>query len=399
MPGSFDYCYKWLGIPSEAHQPSRHRLPGVFLAVAVAGVLAAEAASPSDSLSAEASSDSAGPARTSDSAALAFADARRQRVAAIAQGLQWLAGRQEQDGNWLFATAPNPGTRPERVGATSLALLPFLLAGHTHKSGEHSDVVAKGIKFLGKQGKLSPKTGLDLRGEGGDMYTHALATMVLCEAQRRTRDKLLRKPAEAAVKFILYAQDPKGGGWRYLPRQPGDTSVLGWQFSALVAAQEANIRLPSQTLLGVDAFLNSVQANQGASYGYDQPGGGEPTRLATTAIGLFCRTYRGWKKDHPQLKEGVERIAASGPSGNVYFNLYATRLLHRYGEDEWDAWKSKMGQWLLDAQEKAGPTAGSWFVEAPRDLNFVAPSAGRLGVTALCLMTLQELDAPAAKVQ
>ena len=140
---------------------------------------------------------------------------------------------------------------------------------------------------------------------------------MLCQAQARTRDRLLRKPAESAVRFILYAQDPKGGGWRYRPGQPGDTSVLGWQFCALLAAQEANIRLPQQTFLGVDTFLNSVRANQGASYGYDRPGGAEVTRLATTAIGLYCRTYRGWKRDHPQLKEGVERIAANEPSAKT----------------------------------------------------------------------------------
>lgn len=67
------------------------------------------------------------------------------------------------------------------------------------------------------------------------MYSHGIASIVLCEAYAMTHDKGLYTPAQQAINFICYAQDPIGGGWRYSPRQKGDTSVVGWQ---IMAAQE-----------------------------------------------------------------------------------------------------------------------------------------------------------------
>ena len=76
-----------------------------------------------------------------------------------------------------------------------------------------------------------------LNEPGGNMYAHGLASIALCEAYGMTHDKDLRAPAQAALDFIAFAQDPKGGGWRYKPHQSGDTSVFGWQLAASEAAK------------------------------------------------------------------------------------------------------------------------------------------------------------------
>jgi len=70
------------------------------------------------------------------------------------------------------------------------------------------------------------KNGHPLIEPQANMYGHAIYAIALCEACARTRDRKLRDPAQQAVNFIVYAQDLKGGGWRYQPHQAGDTSVV-----------------------------------------------------------------------------------------------------------------------------------------------------------------------------
>lgn len=48
-----------------------------------------------------------------------------------------------------------------------------------------------------------------------------------------------------AVQYILDVQNPKDGGWRYLPGQRGDMSMFGWQLMALRGAEVAGIGIPA----------------------------------------------------------------------------------------------------------------------------------------------------------
>ena len=103
------------------------------------------------------------------------------------------------------------------------------------------------------------------------MYGHGLASIALCEAYGMTKDTGLAEPAQHAVNFIVYAQDPVGGGWRYTPHQPGDTSVLGWQLMALKSAHMAYLNVPPKTIKGAVNFLNSVQGESGRHVRLCQP--------------------------------------------------------------------------------------------------------------------------------
>jgi hypothetical protein len=318
---------------------------------------------------------------------------------AIAHGLEWLAKTQQKDGSWVLATEPNlvggavavvtkEPNRPSfarRVAGTTLAVLPFLLAGYTHQEGAFKEVVSKGLKQITDAIKIDGH-GPDTADWAG-MYTHGLSTIALCKAYGRTKDPKLRGAGHAAVDFIVFSQDPRGGGWRYFPGDAGDTSVLGWQFTALKMAQDAGLKVPSSTFAGATKFLNSIQTDDGSAYYYlpylkkrgDTPG------PATTAIGLLCRTYLDWDRTTPALRKGVDKILASGPLDNIYFNYYATRLMHRYGGDEWRKWRGVMMERLIVTQDKTGPAAGSWFSTKDEWKYYL----DRLGITALSLMTLE----------
>ena len=315
----------------------------------------------------------------------------KESEAAVAMGLKWIANHQNPDGSWSFdhtldgrrCNCGNVGHHKTSFkGATAMALLPFLGAGNTHKKGEYKKQVEAGLYYLTRSMKVNGATG-DLTDTGGRMYSHGLCAITLTEAFAMTKDRQLMAPAQMSLNFITYAQDPVGGGWRYKPRQAGDTSVVGWQLMALKSGHMAYLNVPKNTIAGCYKFLDSVAANSGSTYGYTSPGAGQ----ATTAVGLLCRMYLGWKKDEPALIRGVEQISKWGPSkGNMYFNYYATQVMRHHGGPLWDKWNRTMRDSLVAAQQTGkGHDAGSWSMGTDHG----ARSGGRLYNTALATMILE----------
>ncbi len=197
-----------------------------------------------------------------------------------------------------------------------------------------------------------------------------------------THDKGLYQPAQAALNFIAYAQDPVGGGWRYEPRQRGDTSVVGWKIMSLKSGHMAYLQVSPMTVKKAFTYLDGVQANNGANYGYTDPGAGP----ATTAIGLLCRMYLGWKQDNPALRRGVEWLSAQGPSpNNFYYNYYATQVMRHYEGEEGKKWNAVMRDQLVNSQARKGHEEGSWFIAGDHG----AEPGGRLYCTAMATMILE----------
>jgi hypothetical protein len=309
--------------------------------------------------------------------------------ASVAAALEWLAMHQCRDGGWSFdlRTAPacqgkcrNSGELGDsRCAATGLALLPFLGAGQTHKEGKYKTAVNNGLNFLCTRMKVSPQ-GASMWENGGRMYAHGIGSIAVCEAYAMTHDKRLHNPAQGAINFICYAQDPVAGGWRYSPREKGDTSVVGWQIMALKSGHMAYLRVPPEVVKKAFGYLDTVQADSGAQYGYTGPGTGP----ATTAIGLLCRMYLGWKKDNPALERGVQQISKMGPNlGNMYYNYYATQVCRHWEGDVWKKWNGVMRDQLVNSQAKEGCEKGSWYMGAGDS------RGGRLYCTAMATMVLE----------
>ena len=128
-----------------------------------------------------------------------------------------------------------------------MGLLPFLAAGQTHKSkGPYKEHILKGIEWL--IAHQQPDGNL-AKGAQQMMYSHGLATIALSEAYGLSGDKQVGMAAQGAVNFILNAQNAADGGWRYNPKDPGDTSVVGWQLMALKSAHMAGLNVGGLGLL------------------------------------------------------------------------------------------------------------------------------------------------------
>lgn len=310
---------------------------------------------------------------------------------AVNAGLRWLQKIQQPDGSWNFRAAGEkavPGALSRtQMGATSMALLCFLGAGHTHQTpGEYKQTVSRGLSYLIANARTTRKEA-DMRGEvqgHAGMYVQGIATICLCEAHAmEPDDSELRELSGKAIRFVESCQDRRGGGWRYEPREPGDTSVVGWQVMALQSAKSGDISFSRRTLSRAEKFLKSVQVDDGAGYRY-MPNQREATETMT-AVGLLCRMYLGWRHDNSTLERGVASLAAFGPSReNMYYNYYATQVLHHWGGAEWRRWNEVMREQLISTQIKRGPATGSWEPIGPH-----TRSGGQIYQTTLCLLTLE----------
>jgi len=306
--------------------------------------------------------------------------------AAVERGLRWLIAHQRNDGSWSFdhnrslcrGACRNPGKHPSSVAATALAVLPLLGAGYTHRQGQYQDQLDRALYYLKGKGVKHPH-GLDF--QDGTMYAHALATIALCEAYAMTGDAELKGFAQQAINFAVYAQDLKGGGWRYVPGEPGDTTVTGWMLMALKSGQMAGLDVPSPTIFAVQRFLDSVQCDDGAQYGYQTP---QP-RQTTTAIGLLMRMYMGWGRRHPALQRGAALLADWGiQPDNMYYNYYAAQVLAHLDGPAWTRWNAAMRDHLIATQATQGHEAGSWYFAGGH-----GDVGGRLYNTAMAVMTLE----------
>lgn len=335
----------------------------------------------------------------------------KESEAAVSLGLEWLVLHQAADGSWsmdafhknswdklgagakrMDCDCKGPGNKNDIAG-TAFGLLPLLGAGHTHKAAapaagqrDFSGAVLNGLKYLmSKQGK-------DGNFGGGTLYAHGIAAIAMCEAYGMTLDPALKGSAQAALNFIITAQHEQSGGWRYQPKQSGDTSVTGWQVMALKSGQMYGLNVPATTFKAAEKWLDSAMDKETGAYGYTSP---KPTTPTMTAVGLLCREYMGWNPRKPELAKGSEFLAKTPPgqTNNIYHYYYATQAMHHVGGEKWKIWnegvdgKKGMRDLLIDKQNKAGTghKAGSWDPQG----DVWNAQGGRLMITSLSLLILE----------
>jgi biopolymer transport protein ExbD len=196
-----------------------------------------------------------------------------------------------------------------------------------------------------------------------------------------------------ALDYIAKAQDADSGGWGYQPKQAGDTSVTGWQVTALKSGQLAKLKVAATVFDKARKFFESVsfsaQGNAvGGLFRYKDKTSPNPTM---TAIGLLCFQYLGVPQTDPAMVEGTAYLMKNLPEAgdrNIYYWFYATQVMHNQPGADWDVWNRKMRRILIDTQAKDGCAKGSWDPQSSQQ-EVWGLHGGRVMETSLSALTLE----------
>ncbi len=329
----------------------------------------------------------------------------------IVSGLEFLRRHQAADGSWSFNNlgSGDPAYEKETAqyhadtAATGMCLMCFFGAGYDHFDfgGEYTGEIQSALKWLMDHQKEDGNLYVDqdsFSSKAGALYSHAIATMSLCEAYGMTHDPQLRPVAQKAIEFIEKSQNLERGGWRYEPGVSSDLSVTGWIIGALKSGELAGLDVKKETYDNAFAFVERCTApgSDGSKYVYDPKADArqQQQRRASrtmTAVGLLLRLYEGWDRTKTEMTKGANYLAEQLPDygsyevQNTYYWYYATQVMFHMRGQYWADWKKRLQTLLRSNQLDRGPFAGSWDPAGDR----WGSAGGRVYVTAMNLLSLE----------
>jgi hypothetical protein len=329
-------------------------------------------------------------------------------AAAVAKGLKHIVSLQQDDGSWrndigfklgsgrgAYRVIPGGRDQPH-IGVTSLCCMALMANGHTVDRGEYQANVRAGLSFVLRNidsfGRIS--------ANGSRMYSHAFATLFLCEVYGMTGDLRIRPALHRAVSFIIKNQvsgvtqdgitfaTPNNGGWRYEPgQQDADTSITVCQVQALRAARNVGFVVPQQIIDSAREYIVGNYRTELGYFTYQPEHGYGRTSMALTAAGVVSlqsageyETYHAPNGVLVDLQQALRYIQNNRPDGsrNVsnmyspdfafwYGHYYAAQAFRQYGHarpDMWRNWNRQNRENFLRMQKNNG----GWIDEVGGDI-------------------------------
>jgi hypothetical protein len=293
----------------------------------------------------------------------------------IDRGLQWLAGRQNEDGS--FGTDAMRGN----TAICGLSGMAFLAGGSSPGRGPYGDRVQRAVDYLLANSQSSGLICEPVPTTRGRMYMHGFATLFLAECYGMSPRRELREKLASAVKLIVSIQNTEGG-WRYEPQivDNADISVTVCQVMALRAAYNAGVYVPKKTFNdAVGYVLNSQNGDGGFVYQLVNRGPSAFPRSAAAVVALNSagvyerhgKRPEGSKNDpedekkQDAVKKGLKYLDQFRPESGVvrrdesyfeYGHYYAVQAMWQAGGERWANWYPAIRDELLHRQL----TNGSW---------------------------------------
>jgi hypothetical protein len=287
-------------------------------------------------------------------------------------GIRYLLKTQNADGSWKDG---QPG-----AGVTGMAMMVLLASGEDPNYGPYRVPIRKALRSM--LNLQDGGTGF-LGGEGGhdSMYQHGFAMLALAEAYGVVDDRGLwteagaqagkgsgrpiGKALELAVRRAVSSgkQNPVGA-WRYSPEaKDADTSVSGAVLMGLLAARNAGIEVPDETIdRAIKYYVSMTGGNGQVGYSGNAGGGSD----AVTSIGVLVYSIAR-RQELPQYKVAAKYLVSRSRGGEQmagmdgypgYTDYYRAQALFQCDVTAWEKWNAGLVKTLKAMQAKDGSLSG-----------------------------------------
>jgi hypothetical protein len=285
-------------------------------------------------------------------------------------GVRFLLKTQDSSGAWTDGQAG--------PGVTGMAMMALLASGEDPNFGPYRVPIRKALRSMIVD--QDPETGFLGGGRGHDsMYQHGFAMLALAEAYGSVDDRAvwteasgMRGPGAGrslgqALELAVRCAATSGkrnpfGAWRYSPdARDADTSVSGAVLMGLLAARNAGIEVPDETIDRAIKYYTTMTGPNG-QVGYSgSPGGGSD---AVTSIAVLVYAIAR-QKQLPQYSKALtylksrSRDPSSGGEGYpTYTRYYRAQALFQGDVEAWEQWNGGLVQELKKVQGKDGSFSG-----------------------------------------
>jgi hypothetical protein len=280
------------------------------------------------------------------------------------RGLQYLAASQSEKGDWTG------GGGEQGPGVTGLCLMTFLASGEDPNYGLYSNQVRRAVRNIIAGQNAS--TGY----LGNSMYHHGFGMLALAEAYGAVDERNLWPDGKAqgqrsigatlelAVRAAITSQKKNSlGAWRYSPdSSDADTSVSGAVLVGLLAARNAGIEVPDESIDKAISYYQKMTSNSG-QVAYSGLGGFDDS-LARISIGSLVYSLAR-RKDLPQYKATIaflsQRLEQTTPQWPEYARYYQAQALFQGDVAAWEKWNKLLVRQLKQAQQADGSFKGQQF--------------------------------------
>jgi len=271
------------------------------------------------------------------------------------RGLTWLAAAQSEEGNWR-------GGGNEGAGVDGICLMAFLASGDDPNYGRYAATVRRAIRSIVRA--QDAETGY----LPNSMYHHGFALLALCEAYGAVDEALLWEGAQRvrslaatldlAIRCAATAQKKnRWGGWRYSPdATDADTSVTGAVLMGLLAARNAGLDVPDETVAAALEYLRRSTGKDGSvaySGGLGGAGGSMNLTAIAALVGAISKTKESatYQASLQRLLGNLEHRETSYPE---YHRYYMAQALFQGDYAAWLKWNTAKAGELRELQSSEG---------------------------------------------
>jgi len=297
-------------------------------------------------------------------------------------GIQYLVSSQTESGDWK-------GNGQDGPGVTGMCLMVLFASGEDPNFGLYSNNIRRALRsIISTQGEGTGFFGGN-HGGHGSMYQHGFAMLALAEAYGAVDDRNLwtgNEPnrrsigtsLELAVRASITSQKKNTfGGWRYSPNSTdADTSVSGAVLVGLLAARNAGIEIPDESIDRAIKYYTQMTSNSG-QVGYSGGFGGFDESFARISIATLVYAVAR-RKDLPQYKATLgyltQRLenSSSGDHYKEYTRYYQAQALFQGDVEAWEKWNKVLVRDLKANQAADGSLPGQFGPQIGTSMSLLA---------------------------